>query len=240
VLLVPLGLVPVYGQEPRTGAHPGDAGADVESAVARFREVGGVAQWVQKGGPLMDRRSNSRHLFVWRYNGPEHRVSLAQLGVLREVTTLTLYGIDCSDDDLKQVAGWKHLEGLQLVYNRGVTDAGMKYVAGMPHLKRLVLWDTKVTSAGMKDIAALADLEYLEISNSPVGDAGLRGLEKNKRLATINLFGTDVTRKGLDALQRALPRCTIDDDCDEGSLKTGRETLRRPENGPRSSWNAAL
>jgi Leucine Rich repeat len=206
-------LVSLYGQDARTGDNPVDGGADMERALARFRQAGGVAQWVNENdGRLMNERSNSKHLMVRRFNGPENRPPLEKLGVLREVTTLTLHGIDFADEDLKQLAGWKHLRGLQLVYSRGITDAGLKYVAGMSDLQRLVLWDTQVTNKGMKDIATLAKLEYLEIQNSHVGDAGLTALERNKKLTTIKFSGTEVTPKGVDSLHRALPRCTVEAD----------------------------
>lgn len=174
-----------------------------ECALSAFRKLGGVAQWVDR---------KNKHLMIRRFNVKELNVSLSQLRILSEVKLLTLHGFDFGDDDLKAVSKWIHLEGLQLIYNRDVSDNGIKYLEHMDRLKRLVLWDTKMTSAGMKHISLLSNLEYLEIQNSLVGDAGLAMLNSNKKLAIIKLYGTNATRAGTDRLKRSLPNCAIDTD----------------------------
>lgn len=170
-------------------------------ALTRFREAGGVPEWVNE---------NEQHLMIRRFNVKERRISLSKLEVMPDVKILTLHGYDFGDEDLQVLAEWKHLEGLQFIYNEGVTDEGMKHVEGMRELRRLVLWQTKVTSSGIKRLAPLANLEYLEIQHSPVGDAGLEALESSKKLAVVILLGTNVTRSSADRLARALPDCTVD------------------------------
>jgi internalin A len=62
-----------------------------------------------------------------------------------------LGGTAIQDQDLKQLAGLKHLRCLVLAGTQ-VTDRGLKELAGFKSLKELDLKDTKVTDAGIAEL----------------------------------------------------------------------------------------
>jgi hypothetical protein len=66
-----------------------------------------------------------------------------------------------------------------------VTDAGLKYLAGLKQLQTLNLYGTEVTDAGLKELAGL------------------------KQLRELDLFLTKVTAKGKADLKKALPGLEI-------------------------------
>ncbi len=83
----------------------------------------------------------------------------------------------------------------------GITDAGLKEVAGMVHLTRLGLGYTPVTDAGLKELAALAELRTLDLNHTAVDDAGLPALQALRQLEVLNLFATRTTDAGLFQLE---------------------------------------
>jgi hypothetical protein len=174
---------------------------DLVQALSRFKEAGGVAQWVSR---------YQSHLMFRRFNTKERRITLTKIEVLPQIRVLTLHGYDFGDDDLEAISHWKHLEGLHLINNHEVTDAGLRQLEQMPKMRKLIIWDTQVTSAGWKAIGKLSALESLEIQNSPVGDAGLEALAACKKLRSLKLIGTKVTATGIKNLNRSLPNCNIE------------------------------
>ena len=71
--------------------------------------------------------------------------------------------------------------------DKQVTDAGLKELAGLKNLTRLVLVRAMVTDAGMKELAALKNLTDLSLGGTKVTDAGLKELAKLKSLAKLDL-----------------------------------------------------
>src|SRR5262249_27033644 len=129
-----------------------------------------------------------------------------------------------------------HLQTMSLsrldLSNTGITDAGLAHLKGLPelswldlsktqvtdnglvHLKGLPLWDlelyrTKVTDAGLVHLKGMR-LTDLSLSGTSVTDVGLRHLRGLENLCTVNLFGTKVSKKGIDELQQALPDIRIE------------------------------
>jgi hypothetical protein len=88
-------------------------------------------------------------------------------------------------DDHKRPSNPSEVKALDLAY-AGVTDEGMKTLAGLKGLETLDLSYTQVTDGGLKELA------------------GLKGL---KTLALFNCKG--VTDAGVAELQKALPDCKI-------------------------------
>ena len=73
----------------------------------------------------------------------------------------------------------------------------------------LNLWDTGVTDAGLKDLAGLKSLQSLALGGTPVTDAGLKELAGLTSLQSLYLYDTKVTDAGVAELQKALPGCEI-------------------------------
>lgn len=173
---------------------------DAESALSRFREAGGVAQWVDR---------DHTHLLLGRFSKRDRRVPLSQLEVLPQVNTLTLHGPGFTNDDMEVVARWSHLKRLHVVYNDDVDDEGVRYVRQLSKLERLHLWDARLTDAGMKHVASLPKLRFLEISNSAIGDDGLAHLKGNQNLGEVRLWGTNVSAEAAEKLEKSLPACKV-------------------------------
>jgi hypothetical protein len=87
----------------------------------------------------------------------------------------------------------------------GVTDAGLKHLAGLTALQELILWTAGVTDAGLKELKGLKDLRVLALRGPQVTDAGLVHLKGLKKLERLTLSGTRVTDAGVKAIKEAIP-----------------------------------
>ncbi len=84
----------------------------------------------------------------------------------------------------------------------GLTDAGLKDLAGLKQLQKLVLSGTSVTDAGMQELAGLKQLQKLELLNTEVTDAGLKELAGLKQLHMLDLSSTKVTERRTEGSRR--------------------------------------
>ena len=92
-----------------------------------------------------------------------------------------------TDAGLKELAALKGLRKLVLFSCEGVTDASLKELIVFPRLQRLDLALTKVTGTGLKDLAGLKELQTLRLSYTAVTDAGLQHLAALKGLKDLDL-----------------------------------------------------
>jgi internalin A len=76
---------------------------------------------------------------------------------------------------------------------KGVTDTGLKELAGLKTLRMLNLNATKVTDLGLKELAALKNLRILDVGGTEVTDTGLKELTGLKNLQVLNLNVTKVS-----------------------------------------------
>jgi hypothetical protein len=163
---------------------------------------------------------------------------LAYLKNFPQLRSLSLAYMDVSDEDLRHVSGLSELETLSLYADSRVTDAGMRYLGGLRHLRVCVLGCSpghrnQITDAGLSYLAGLRKLETLSVSQTLITDAGLTQLNKltslkrlglsgsqvtdqglahlgaRKTLQEVVLYGTRVTENGAASLQRALPNAKI-------------------------------
>jgi hypothetical protein len=95
----------------------------------------------------------------------------------RPIVQLRLGGTQVTDTELKDLAGLKQLQRLDLSYTR-VTGPGLKNLTTLNQLQELYLIGTQVTDAELKNLAALKQLRFLNLSPSKVTAAGLKTLEK--------------------------------------------------------------
>jgi internalin A len=97
----------------------------------------------------------------------------------------------------------KPVVGLDLNFNKKVTDDGLKNVTGLKNLKSLSLFfNEHITDAGMKHVKELAALESLVLNSTGVGDAGvaeLKGLKNLKQLSTAGC--TRMTDKSTETIK---------------------------------------
>jgi hypothetical protein len=109
---------------------------------------------------------------------------------------------DAALESLKGVA--EQLVWLNLA-NTGVTDAGLKVLAGFKNLRRLHLEKTGVGDEGLASLKGLAELQYLNLYGTKVTDKGLAIVAGLKKLKNVYLWQTAVTDAGAADLAKALP-----------------------------------
>src|SRR5262249_36203459 len=92
----------------------------------------------------------------------------------RPIVSVAVLGISerkLTDADLKELAPLDHLRTLSLVYTM-ITDAGLKHLATYPQLDYLSLFDSAITDAGLEHVAALKQLRELSLWQTKVTDSG--------------------------------------------------------------------
>jgi Leucine-rich repeat (LRR) protein len=84
---------------------------------------------------------------------------------------------------------------LELGGNPGITDAGLKHLAGLEKLRTLYLYRTEVIGPGLQHLPR--NLEALSLQFAPAVDEGLIHLKRLPKLRWLNLSNTKITDDGL-------------------------------------------
>lgn len=88
-------------------------------------------------------------------------------------------------------------------------DINDSHAAMLPPLAPQLAWlymnKTGITDEGMKHLAGLTQLRRLHLANTAITDAGVEHLAGLENLETLNLYGTQVTSKSLDIIAK-LPK----------------------------------
>ncbi|CAG0992837.1 hypothetical protein PLCT2_02567 [Planctomycetaceae bacterium] len=161
---------------------------------------------------------------------------LAKLAKIPKLTGLDVQG--CTKITGEGLAAFKgsQLDKLNLNWCERVGDAGAKHIATMTKLVDLRLGGAGLTDAGLKALAPLEKLEFLELGNSfDITDAGIKEVAAFKNLRMLGLAGLDITdecmetlkslsklellnvastklsKNGIAALKKALPKTRIRD-----------------------------
>ena len=104
----------------------------------------------------------------------------AQLGAVGQMT----------DEILADIARVDGIVGLHLNGSRGVTDAGIRHLAGMSSLERLDLSGTSISDRGLEVLRHLPALENLSLAGTAITDAGATELAHCRALARLDLGWT--------------------------------------------------
>jgi len=131
---------------------------------------------------------------------------------LEKVTELSFsHNTRITDECLNDLVKLPKLRGLGL-WDTQVTDAGIKVVAKLTQLERINLGGTKITNRGLKEVSKLTNLTYLNLRYiSRITDPGLKELVKCKQLKNLYLGHTQITDTAEAELQKALPKCKIEE-----------------------------
>jgi uncharacterized protein (TIGR03067 family) len=126
-----------------------------------------------------------------------------------------VFGLDLhcwsgQDADLKELAGLKNLQSLNIGGALLLKGPGLKELAGLKNLRALYVFYSSVTDAGLKELTDLKGLQVLDLSSTRVTGDGLKELTGLKSLQYLNLRHTEVTAAGVAALQKELPACKIE------------------------------
>lgn len=134
---------------------------------------------------------------------------LKELAGLKSLQSLNIGGsLVLTDTGLKELAALKNLRGLYLFYTH-VTDEGLKELARLKNLQALDLSHTQVTDFGLQELVGLKNLQALNLRDTQVADGGLKVLAGVKSLRWLNLRRTQVTAAGVIALENELPDCRV-------------------------------
>ena len=139
--------------------------------------------------------------------------ALAHIGRLTSLTHLYLHQGQFTDAGVKHLAGLKNLTRLVLGGNEPITDAGLATLLALKTLEDLRISYTSVSDAGMKMLQQLPRLKKVRIIHTNVTDVGLGHLSQISGLTELHIHreqGGEVTQQALDEFQKALPDCRID------------------------------
>jgi Leucine-rich repeat (LRR) protein len=140
----------------------------------------------------------------------------------RDLIGISIHGKPLSDEALARLAKnyGDHLSALELT-NTGITDAGLRHLAGLTHLTDLSLRNidrrlarpgaapspNTITDAGLVHLKGLTTLRTLNFGGLPVTDAGLDAVKDLPNLEQLYLDRTEVIGSGLGRL-KSLPGLT--------------------------------
>ncbi|MCE9565512.1 MAG: hypothetical protein K8U57_26115 [Planctomycetes bacterium] len=174
------------------------------------RFIVGILVLLVVGSPILaDDKELVAEAFVKKFGG-----SVSHSGKIpgEPVLTVNLGGVltdsPLKDDDLKELAPFKHLTAINLSRTQ-ITDAGLKHLAPFKNLTIIDVGFTKVTDTGVKDIVQFKNLTMLNLNQTQVTDAALKDIAKLNKLTALFLAGTKVTDAGVAELKKALPKCAI-------------------------------
>jgi hypothetical protein len=143
-------------------------------------------------------------LFMW---GSDNLSAIeTAVAALEELNGLILYHGRLRTDDLKSIAERSSLRRLEF-QDFDIDDDALARFDGMNALTMVSLRDSRgVTDAGLKHLAGLTNLESLDLHGLPVTDDGLKHLEGLQNLRSLDMTNTRVTPEGRAALKAKLPK----------------------------------
>lgn len=121
---------------------------------------------------------------------------LSALRGLTELQHLTLRGSRTSDFEAPDASS--ELKTMQALGLRPkISDAGLKELTELRHLKWLDLADTQITDVGLAELRKLTNLEELGLTGTMVTNVGIKELQGLEHLQVLDLWGTRVDDAGL-------------------------------------------
>jgi hypothetical protein len=108
------------------------------------------------------------------------------------------------------LAGLVHLRSLDLSLVH-VTNDGLQHLKGLTQLQELDLWATGITDSELVSLKGMTHLKSLNLGARRISDIGLESLKNLTELRSLDLRGSyvTVTEKGVESLQKAIPKCSI-------------------------------
>ncbi|MES2371177.1 MAG: DUF2231 domain-containing protein [Bacteroidota bacterium] len=91
-----------------------------------------------------------------------------------------------------------------------VTDEQVKWIAGLPNLRRLNLNYSDITDQSMQLLAGMKNLESLSVSGTAVGITGLTVLTGNKKIKEVYVWDSKIKAPDVLSLQQKNPQLKIE------------------------------
>ena len=137
--------------------------------------------------------------------------ALADLSRLAQLKSLWFSGAEFERDGLARLKELNQLESLTFRDCHGITDDGVRHLAGLTNLKRLSFYTEEtlrrppdrgqcLTDAGLAHLKPLNRLEYLDLFGHDVSDASVPILAGMTELQELALSGQGFTDTGLGGL----------------------------------------
>ncbi len=172
---------------------------------------------------MLLRAPKLKHLDLAGTNLPS--TDLEQLRRKSDWRSLSLDGLSVDDSLVEAiVTSSPDLESLNLSGTK-VTDATMKVLGTLAHLRQLRLANTAITDAGLRELSPNNKWDWLDLTKTEVSDESCAVLADMKDLRILGLVGTRVTINGLRKLSglRNLESLTVPNDV----LTLRRDELRQ-------------
>lgn len=176
-----------------------------EWVIARVSELGGRVIVCYEPGHTEEPR------------GPEWFRGFMGSGYFARIVDIDLSGRETLDEDLAAIGDLPELMGLNLIDCSRITDAGLKSLK-TPKLFSLDLGtmyhaEYHITPDGIRSVRDLRGLEFLSLGGSHLNDTWLTALHGATQLKYLSLRGDlrgdNVTKAGIESLQKQLPQLTI-------------------------------
>jgi hypothetical protein len=127
----------------------------------------------------------------------------------KPITEFRLWGSDLSDEGLlRLLREMPHLEQINF-RSLLVGDRVAQELPKWESLGYVALKDCRITDEGLKHLADMPSLYELDLEGARVTDQGLRELARCKSLKQVGVRTTRVTKEAIDALEKALPGCSV-------------------------------
>ncbi len=133
---------------------------------------------------------------------------LHHLSQTTKLAYLILADTQITDAGLDNLTKLTSLWKLDLSGTR-VTDRGLERLQALANLFSLDLNETQVSDEGVKHLKRLPELRELGLRATRVTDSAMANLEEISGLKKLDLRDTKVSNDAVEALQKALPHCSI-------------------------------
>lgn len=178
-------------------------GADNLNAIIKLEKLGAKFE--------RDEKSPERRITLISFFGkPVKDEDLAYLVGFPDLLRLDLIDTEITDARLVHLKALTKLEALDLGYSK-ITDAGLVHLKGLTSLKELNLGGREdrrnaILGDGLVHLENLTKLEDLLLNRTELTDSAVVHLKEMKTLKFLAVRGTDLSAKGLNDLQKSLPR----------------------------------
>ncbi len=151
---------------------------------------------VARRGPDLVVTKKDRSKYPWRLLAIDNNGAIVKTDASGDVVEVWV-GSPADDELLRELSTLPKLRLLNVDSTTRVTPAGLAYIAAMPALESLNLYDLGVTDDDLRHIATRTGLRELSLSENSITDAGLERLKDLKSLEKLRLDGNRITDAGL-------------------------------------------
>ena len=151
---------------------------------------------------------NLKHLIVKKIRQDNSRLDISGLTRMQDLTLSFERDQEFHDADCICLANLTRLNRLQLPH-KGVSNAGLKYVSGLPYLWHLCIGGDRITDDGLAEMAKMQYLTHLVLSGD-FTDAALQHLAKLRGLVMLDFFGgANFSEAAVARFKRNMPNLAI-------------------------------